>query len=863
MASYEMRIVPPFSGGINTEINDLLDLPTYTSDELNCRMFSDGIRARRLGIDFEKDYKYGDFVITTGLDDTAFSSFCWSNPGKVNPPVYLLQCGRYIYLYSSEGKPISDKLTDSIIDLNDYKIDNEYYKYPVTFTEAYGYLYITGEHIDCIKYSYEPITVGEDLPAKKATASIPFQVPWSKANYRFYVDTVVISVKPLGAAISYVVDESNFSGRFWDSGTDVVNQVVSVFNSVASSKRFGFTAKKTTVSGKDQWHNSFIEFTAPNSDDNTKYNGYEFAYTYLFRDGSYYKVVQGASTSSGGRNAQSSSSYQEKKYSLRIRDIEGVYEEAIEVDTTPATLTPEHQYNLQNQGWYINDINSYYSKNNRYPSHAMQWFAAKTNLTDSFVPENLLKIGFGTTQAPRGKYILDFFNPDRKTVSGVSKLPADKKLNYRVTDCVFWSGRLFYLVGSTLLYTQILLEDSRNSEKCYQDADPSSETLSDLVASDGGHIFMPQIGRGIRLAVIGQFLVVFGDDAIWAIAGTQNGFFSATGFTQYQLASFGTSSKYSIVNTENGLYYWSDTGIYNISPTEDTGYLNITNITYSTIQTYYDGIEDFSKQRVKSVYDSLNKIVMWYYPSNKDDLHNYDCALVLDMRRKSFMPWKIGNGSNIFEAPAVVDFFVTKKPFSITPSIIVCAGGETVKADNQDVVIDSIKDKDFYQNIIYIAFDKTQNKITFADYWSKGYKDWDLALNSDGSTFKSFLLSRPYNFAGEGETPQYYQNKQTPYVLTTFSRTEEQKLANGEYLFPSGCFFSNRWDFSISPKSFKWDSKQQLYRTEPDFMEFEYVQTKTRSRGTGKAVQIYLESDGTKDFRLQNLTFYTRRIQKW
>ena len=61
---------------------------------------------------------------------------------------------------------------------------------------------------------------------------------------------------------------------------------------------------------------------------------------------------------------------------------------------------------------------------------------------------------------------------------------------------------------------------------------------------------------------------------------------------------------------------------------------------------------------------------------------------------------------------------------------------------------------------------------------------------------------------------------------------------------------SARWDWSLAESSFKWTQKQQVYR--PDrFSEYEeFVISKTRLRGSGRALQLKYENDGDKDFRL-------------
>ena len=113
------------------------------------------------------------------------------------------------------------------------------------------------------------------------------------------------------------------------------------------------------------------------------------------------------------------------KITLQMRDFEGV-DDGLAVDYRPTTLSQQHKYNLLNQGWDASKIDAYKNSTGYYPSGAQAWVYGKTatsatdpTTADTFVPSFLDKQDFGTSPAPKGRYILDIFKRDRAGVAGL------------------------------------------------------------------------------------------------------------------------------------------------------------------------------------------------------------------------------------------------------------------------------------------------------------------------------------------------------------------------------------------------------------------------------------------------------------
>lgn len=103
---------------------------------------------------------------------------------------------------------------------------------------------------------------------------------------------------------------------------------------------------------------------------------------------------------------------------MQIRDLDGV-PDGLKIDETPATLTDYHKYNLLNQGWNTTNINAYHTSQGNYPPNNFQWFIGKDS-SGNYSTTELLKHYFGNTPAPKGHFVVNYFNKNRSVVSGIT-----------------------------------------------------------------------------------------------------------------------------------------------------------------------------------------------------------------------------------------------------------------------------------------------------------------------------------------------------------------------------------------------------------------------------------------------------------
>jgi len=548
---------------------------------------------------------------------------------------------------------------------------------------------------------------------------------------------------------------------------------------------------------------------------------------------------------------------------IQIRDFKGL-NDGLANDEEPTTLSTEHNYNLKNQGWidgantgggtsvqYFDSfgnqgtynaatstvITDYFTALARYPGNNKQWWSARDATTNDFDPGLLAKLFTGGSRAPRGHFIVDAFNIDRSAVSGVSGITVESKVE-RPISVAFFSGRVWYLSGSTVYFSQIL-DDKRKAGFCYQEADPTSEDISELLPNDGGVIPIPEMSKGVRMMPLGSGIVVFALNGIWSISGTSAGF-SAVDISISKINPIGTDSPNSVVEAEGQVYWWSRVGILAMSPRVGQfgpveGLFDKTNISEQTIQTFYqDNIPEDRKPYVKGLFDPATNTIQWLF-SDDSTLPNYtyNRILNLDLTLQAFYPW----GLNKTFGPLLTGLFLTP----------------LINTIDHNQIRDS-----FFKYSYVCPFESSVNyKHRFGFFNNTNFADWQ-QYDTVGVAYLSYCET------GYELLEDTMRKKQTPFVFTYFRKTEENYVAEGDdYTVdkPSSCFFQVRWDFSNSQISNKFSTKLQAYRhiRTPQFDDadltfdtgFPIVITRHKVRGTGKAIQFRFESDEIgKDFDL-------------
>jgi hypothetical protein len=133
--------------------------------------------------------------------------------------------------------------------------------------------------------------------------------------------------------------------------------------------------------------------------------------------------------------------------SFKIRDFEWQGTKA-DYSTGIATgsITDVRKYDTYNSGWVDTKgaaaLATYIAANTQYPPLNLPWYAGKDASGDFSVTE-WEKIYSGTSLIGNGHYILNFFNKDRATASGIVGLPTEIETS-RFKSVAAFAGRVFY-----------------------------------------------------------------------------------------------------------------------------------------------------------------------------------------------------------------------------------------------------------------------------------------------------------------------------------------------------------------------------------------------------------------------------------
>lgn len=746
------------------------------------------------------------------------------------------------YTLDNDSTMVRDSTSDAQFLTDDYKNTE------VSYAAAYGSLFICSPYIEIVRVNIKDgytFSTASFAQGSINVSSIYYRDRAKPSNMNGWDNhTVVVITKKDGTRTEFRPFTYGSVGPIINNTTAFVN----AFNNAPSALRQGVTCV-----GQGGW---IYKFSAPSGIEynDMKIDLYAHGYgrskhhTYNIGGASYYN----ASSSAGGRwystklYGATETNYTVDGYTdassitLQIRDLTGIEEPGHPAnDEMPVNLSNEHKYNLLNQGWDDTHINSFKSSKGVYPSNALQWFLLK-GANESFTPGLVDSRAFGTSLAPRGKFILNAYEKNRGSVSGISAIPPSPYADHRPEDICFFAGRLWYALDSSLLYSQIVSEDTTLADRCYQAADPTSEEISDIVATDGGVMNLHDCGKIVRIAPLGNGLVAFGTRAVIGILPGNATGFTPTSYYQQVISTVGVLSKRSVVSVGDAVYYWSPLGIYVVAFNEN-GQLVAQNISFGTIHSWFKNLKPVSKENCIAKLNAIKNEISFLYPTDPESPKKMDGVLKYNVVEQTWTPRNIPV-LNI-ASPFIVDAAELRNPIDTSARGIVEVNGQTVYANNDPVVVKKKNDKYIgYDALSYLVVDGNSFKTTFANCTDIEHLDWKTGdIDGAGYSFDSYITSHPLVFSN------VHQYKQAPYVTTIFERTEEGNL------FQSGCFMSARWDWSLNEGSYMWDSKQQVYRPGEFYKLKEYVTTKTRVRGSGKSLQLHFESDGDKDFRIAGI----------
>lgn len=454
-------------------------------------------------------------------------------------------------------------------------------------------------------------------------------------------------------------------------------------------------------------------------------------------------------------------------------------------------------------------------------------------------------------------------------------LPIDRSPE-GITAVASFAGRVWYAgAGSKVesgdqrspqysgfVFFSQLITSIEKLNRCYQDASPTSEHISELIDTDGGHIILKNSGNIFKMVEFRDGLLIFAENGVWLVAGGEAGFTPLSAPVE-RITNVPVSGAGAVVDAENAVFFWSESGIQAIGIDPDTGRLGVRNITETTIQTLYTAISTPAKRAAKGVFDGAARQVRWQFNSSptfsgSDSVLENDKELVFDFTLGAWYVSDITPAGT--DSPFIGEYVQLQAPTLADIVMTVTIGGVAVTINSVNVTITEKVSQPISSSIKYFTGQKLSGgnfKYTFSFFRDNDFLDWK-TNDSVGLDAPAFLLT------GDEITDDIMRPKAATFIVTHFERTEDgfELDASGEIVFsnPSSALMQGRWEWSDSAASGKFTPQEQVYRfprlftpsavTDPFDFGSEVITTKSKLPGSGIALRLRFDTEPGKDCRI-------------
>lgn len=769
----QVSIANNFTEGLITETTPLNFPENGCSDTFNCVFDKTGRVYRRKGFNHEINYSTKQI----NRNDGVITKFLWEAPaGRGDLTLLVMQVGSTLYFYNTNNvATVSEGAISSNINLTTYSPSGA--PSPATvncqFTSGRGYLFVTHPYLNSFYVSFDPTT------NTVTGTAITLQI----RDFEGVNDSLAVTARPTSLSNTH---HYNILNQGWTTNTQVYTSTTSI-NYVYPSTAFDITftiASGQTITTGEPMH-AYMRFDLS-------------------------RGFSGTVTSYSGT-------------SLRIQGYGS---------RAPATQSNIADWIIAREAPHIQKWNSGLGT---YPSNADYWWAYKDS-TDAFNHSMVANVPVPTRPAPKGRFILNLYDQNRNTVSGLTGLPGLNTGGQRVSTCAFFAGRVFYsgisypTLESKVFFSQII-ENENEFGKCYQANDPTSEEFYDLLPTDGGVISIQDAGIIIKLFALKEGLLVFATNGIWYITGSTGIGFTANDYSVQKLSNIRCLSANSFVNVEGLPIWWNVEGIYTVGSQEGSASLQVIPVSEQKIKEFYKNIPLDSKKYASGAYDPTTGVIQWCYSSSSSSSINesqeYDSILCLNSKTGAFYPWKISDSTVKVHGVFIV---VGAGGNPQILNVIVDNGDNVVTDSGDNVVIYSISPGATTYTFKYIISEPNGSTydFTFAEESNTDYVDW--AENGDNTSYSSYFIT---GYKIKGNAQRKFQNN---YVYL-FSDGDE----------PTKFYAQGQWNFANHGDTGKWGSKQLINN---DAVHYDALYKRIKFRGHGLALQYKIESFQNEPFSL-------------
>lgn len=891
------------AGGIITEASPLTFPDSASLDEVNFELRSDGTRRRRQGFEFEADFEQHDLNLAYALGNpSVVSSFLWQNvSGQAATEYAVIQVDNAIHIYSTGGTSLSSGRLGGIT------LELPFSGNVYGFANIDGALVIVTGSGDITTVTAD-LSAPETPAFSESTSRLTMrdlfgiQIQYDRsvedeaateADLIDLTDPIYITKRPLlaglptqtsGALIDFATDGSTYFAA--TSGIPPV--IVSEY--VSSDNNWVFTP--------DTYEGYEIErYRADYAAAGEKWLYITFATSTGIPAFDSLEVIDNITGTTFTLVRTPWDAYKYLTYDITLVEFTALKDNApagfdFSIDGT--VVGSLYNYNLRNQTFGVkrlpksgtealDPITAFLDVEEKLPSMSDSIISAlypnteEANKTaDRFHAEDLAENPLGSFPAPKGYFIIDALDRSESRKERWGELIADQDLDeIEFSDMPVditpggprtvaeYGGRLWYggfseegsvsAAGATRLESYLLYSQLANSKavltRCYQSGDPTSIEAPELLDTDGGFLSLDGAYGIQRLVPLGNSLLVFSENGVWAVSGNDGNYFTPTSPRLQKVTDKGSASSRAIVVIDTSVMYWARDGIYLINLSELGGY-EVNNLTDKTIQTLYSEISFTDKRSAVGTYDSYTSSVSWVYHNTLTRTEQTE-LLILKTTTGAFTKYVVSEG----DSDRTLVGQVTIPPYTIeTVEEVVTVGAETVTVDGEDVTITTpaISPRTSTSKGIVISNISGSSNISFGSETNEDFLDW-------GEEDAPGYIITGYVSGGD-----YQRHKQVPYATFHFERTEDGFYEDVEGdLYPlheSSCKVQAQWDWANSVNSGRWSREFQAYRyrklyspsgvTDTFDTGFSTIITKNKLRGKGRVLSLKLSTEEGKDCRI-------------
>ena len=525
--------------------------------------------------------------------------------------------------------------------------------------------------------------------------------------------------------------------------------------------------------------------------------------------------------------------------------------------TTNGSANVARKYDTFNAGWVSSDGTGNTVRGEfggQYPALTLPWYAGKDSTSnDKFKKDLWTRAAIGLTSLiGNGRYVLDLWDMDRNAAcSVIVSDELNETESERFSAVASFQGRVFFSGipsqknGSKVFFSRTIY-NNEDYGKFYQVADPTAESDSDLVDTDGGVVNIIGAGKIKALFPWGPSLLVFADNGVWEIKGVDN-VFKATEFAVSRIpGAQGLSNRYTIVDADGTPVYWSHSGIAAIGRSE-VGDLEGSDLSRNTVQTLWDNIGADFRNYAFAVYESDRKRVFWIYGNDATNYYKYNKILILDTTLQAFVPWTVTDQASNTDYITGAVYFEGRGQTTST-DIVVDDNSSTVTASSLTVTVDVISESFNTSGLKFFYVLKDESALSVGEFTGTDFLDWG-TRNYSSYAEAVYAWNDSIGF-----------KKQNVYVTCVFKRTEDGWTGSESTGYvptsQSSCTLKAYWDLEDVVSS-----SQQVYRlltpiqVDPAALStFSYprstIITKNKIRGRGRVLKLRFESEQGKDFQL-------------